>query len=140
MNNDNADQRQQNANMTEAEDKKLRQKVYVFMHRRLQRGQRFSLSTDDLIRWIEDNGHIEDAFKRSGMNGIQPVDATAPISLDNIWFDPEKACRQTSRCAGIKKVDHPKVFLGGNFRDYDNYRVLRVNEWIEELRQNTAIT
>lgn len=110
------------------------------MHRRMQRGQRFSLSTDDLIRWIEDNGHIEDAFKRSGMNGIQPVDASAPISLDNIWFDPEKACRQTSRCAGVKKVDHPKVFSGGNFRDYDNYRVLRVNEWIAELRQNAAIT
>ncbi|UHS56012.1 hypothetical protein [Agrobacterium vaccinii] len=126
--------------MTEADDKKLRQKVYVFMHRRMQRGQQFSLDTDDLVSWIIDKGHIDDAFKRSGLNGIQPVDATAPLSLDNIWFDPEKACRQTSRCAGIKKVDHPKGFPGENRRDYDNYRVLRVNEWIAELRQNATFT
>ncbi|SCX35992.1 hypothetical protein [Agrobacterium rosae] len=125
--------------MTEAEDKKLRQNVYVFIQRRIQRGQRFSLSTNELADWIIQNGHIDKAFKRSGMNGIQPVDASAPISLDNIWFDPEKACRQTSRCAGVKKVATPKVFSGGNFRDYDNYRLLRVNEWIAELRQNATI-
>lgn len=101
----------------------------------MKRGVRFSLSVDELTEWLATNGHAEAALKRAGMNGLQPIDPSKPISSSNIAYDTTKAVRHAGSLAGVKKVEHLKKYAGGNYRDCDNYRILRVNEWIEELRE-----
>ncbi|WP_421423472.1 hypothetical protein [Agrobacterium rosae] len=109
MNNDNADQRQHNTGMTSILDHTVRTKVLNHMRRKMQAGQRFSLSVEELADWIIQNGHAEDAMKRSGMNGIQGIDPSRPIAVDNIRYDAACAKRATNKCAGVAKVAQRKV-------------------------------
>ncbi|NTF34281.1 hypothetical protein [Rhizobium skierniewicense] len=113
---------------------KLQSRASQFVSREMKRGARFSLSIEELADWLIANGHAYTALRQAGMNGIQAVDPSRPISMTNIAYDPAKAVRQSGSLKGVKKVDEPKKYSGGNYRDSNEYRVLRVDEWLAELR------